>query len=177
MVWLAIVGGLIGAVVALLVTILVYNGISDMIECPPIQELAKTCNDAKNTVWIIIGVAPIALFFVLFIIFSGTSASTRVLNLDNIEKRAKAMQRLGVDHILKKTHAVLIDRSKRGNELYELRMIPNYPLKFLKYSDPSTIGKIYGGFVPSETRTADEGMGWKYQITEEEYQNDLITEA
>ena len=78
---------------------------------------------------------------------------------------------------LKKTKAQILDRSKRGNELYIINMIPNYPLKYLKYEDPSTANKVYGCFVPSTIESADEAMAWKFQITEEEYVEDLIFEA
>ena len=71
---------------------------------------------------------------------------------------------MGVEHILRKTKAKILDRSKRGNELYEINMIPNYPLKYLKYEDPSTANKIYGCFVPSDFNTADEAKGWKWNF-------------
>lgn len=91
------------------------------------------------------------------------------VSITNVEERAKKLQGKGIEHFLRKTNAELIDRSKRENELYEIKMFRTYRLKWLKYEDPSTPGKIYGCFVPSEMEKADQAMAWKFYITEEEY--------
>jgi len=169
-----------GATVGLLIAILVFTTVTDSIDCDSLPEEASLeCNSAVSTSWLVVSILPIALFFCLFTIFGGVGggASMRVISISNIEERAKKMERMGVEHILRKTKAKILDRSKRGNELYEINMIPNYPLKYLKYEDPSTANKLYGCFVPSDTKTADEAMAWKFQITEEEYVNDLVFEA
>lgn len=172
---------LMGAGIGLLIVILIFSTISDSIDCESLsnEEVVKECESALSTSWLVISILPIVLFFSIFSIFGGLGggASLRVISISNIEERAKKMEKMGVAHILKKTKAKILDRSKRGNELYEINMIPNYPLKYLKYEDPSTANKIYGCFVPSEFETADEAMGWKWKLTEEEYQQDLIYEA
>ena len=173
--------GVIGAVIAMLIGMLMINFVTEGIDCESLTniESQESCESAVSTSWVVISILPIALFFVLFTIFGGVGggASMRVIRIENIEERAKKMEKMGVKHILKKTKAKILDRSKRGNELYEINMIPNYPLKYLKYEDPSTLDKLYGCFVPSDIETADKAMAWKWEITEEEYQQDLLYEA
>jgi len=165
--------------VAALITMMIGMMLFGLIDCDIIssEELQSDCKQALNTSWIIIALLPILMFFIIFQMVGGRTASFAVINIKNIEERTKKMDRLGVKHILKKCKATIIDCSKRGNELYELGIIPNYPLKYLKYEDPSTANKIYGCFVPSDINTADEAMAWKWDITEVEYKNDLIYEA
>tara|TARA_Y100000590_G_C15655566_1_gene990466 strand:+ start:535 stop:1191 length:657 start_codon:yes stop_codon:yes gene_type:complete len=72
--------------------------------------------------------------------------------------------------------AKFIDASSRGNELYELSgLIPERTLKILKYRDPST-NELYFCFVPDHIEKPDEGMAWKFHLTEYEYEN-LAREA
>lgn len=181
MISFAFILGIIGSTIGLLIGILLIGSITDMVDCEAqrTDERIEECERAINTAWLVVSILPVALFFALFTIFGGIGGgqSMRVISIENIEERAKKMERLGVAHILKKTKAQIIDRSKRGNELYIINMIPNYPLKYLKYEDPSTANKVYGCFVPSTIESADEAMAWKFQITEEEYVEDLIFEA
>jgi len=165
----------ITAIMTLMIGVLVFN----QIDCESIhnEELQKECKVTLQASWLVILMIPIMLGFVMYQLIGGRAASFNVLNIKNVEERTKKMQRLGVKHILKKCKATIIDCSKRGNELYELGVIPNYPLKYLKYADPSSPKKIYGCFVPSDIDSADEGMAWKWDITEVEYKNDLIYEA
>jgi len=108
----------------------------------------------------------------------GMRRSARIFSISNVEERAKKLQEMGVEKLLKKSKASILDVSKRGNKLYVIdKMIPNYELKYLVYEDPSSAGKIYGCFVPSDFNTADEAMAWKFFLTEEEYEKDLIFEA
>jgi len=108
----------------------------------------------------------------------GMRRSRRVFSISNVEERAKKLQEMGVEKLLKKSKANILNTSLRGNSLYVIdEMIPNYELKYLVYEDPSTKGKIYGCFVPSEFTTADQAMAWKFYLTENEYENDLIYEA
>lgn len=174
--------GIIGATIGLIIGVLVFSAVTEAIDCDGSflnEEEKVSCNTAVSTAWIVVSILPIALFFALFTIFGGVGGgqSMRVISIENIEERAKKMERLGVAHILKKTKAQILNRSKRGNELYQINMIPNYPLKYLKYEDPSTVNKVYGCFVPSIIESADEAMAWKFQITEQEYVEDLIFEA
>ena len=62
----------------------------------------------------------------------------------------------------------LIDRSKRGNELYEVDMFQPNNAKILRYRDPST-GEIYAQTVKADINTADAAMAWKFWCSEEEY--------
>ena len=61
-----------------------------------------------------------------------------------------------------------IDRSKRGNELFQVDMFQPRNAKILRYRDPST-DEIYACFVPTDIIKADEAMAWKFFLTEEEY--------
>lgn len=131
------------------------------------------CESARTAIIVPFAIIPITLIFVLLrFVFS-----FREVNIANVEERAKKLQGEGMDKFLHKTKAVLLDKSKRGNELYEIKMFRRYKLRFLKYEDPSTPGKIYGCFVPSDMNKADEAMAWKFYITEDEYLEDLKTEA
>lgn len=70
---------------------------------------------------------------------------------------------------LTKWHAKLVSQSKRGNTLYEIKHAhPRKKIMVLQYNDPSTLEE-YLCFVPWNIRTADEGMSWKFHLTEEEY--------
>ena len=68
----------------------------------------------------------------------------------------------------------LIDRSKRGNELYEVDMFQPNIAKILRYRDPST-GEIYAQTVDehdergADINTADAAMAWKFWLSEDEY--------
>ena len=68
----------------------------------------------------------------------------------------------------------LIDRSKRGNELYEVDMFQPNNAKILRYRDPST-GEIYAQTVAEhdekgeDINTADAAMAWKFWLSEDEY--------
>ena len=180
--------GMMGSAVALIIGILIFSEVETAVECPTADiidgeevksEPQLRCESAKKIAWTVIGILPIAMFFVLFQIFGGMGASVRAISITNVEQRVKKMERMGVAHILKKTHAKLIDESERGNKLYAMKdkLIPNYTLKYLVYDDPSSPEKTYGCFVPSDLVRADNAMAWKFQITEEEYKNDLVFEA
>lgn len=132
------------------------------------QDIYTTGFNIENTIWQLTSVFLMMVIGLLLIPVMRLFSFNDV-NITNVEERAKKLQGKGMEHFLKKTKAELIDRSKRGNELYEIKMFRTYRLKWLKYEDPSTVGKIYGCFVPSEMTKADEAMAWKFQITEEEY--------
>ena len=96
-------------------------------------------------------------------------SAKEILSLENAEQRYTALTIYGADKLLMELGANLIEKSRRGNELYALScIIPTRTLKLLKYSDPST-GRIYVCFVPDTIETPDAGMSWKFQITDEEY--------
>jgi len=100
----------------------------------------------------------------------------QILQLENIEQRSQAMLIFGNENLLKELNARLISKGKPRkfcgsneewqSELYELEGVPE---KMLKYPDPST-KRIYYSFVPREIKTADEGIGWKFEAKEYEYE-------
>ena len=93
----------------------------------------------------------------------------KILQLQNIEQRYIALKLYGAENLLKELKAKQIDRSERGNELYELKnLVPNRSLKLLKYLCPST-KRQYVKFVPDEMTKADEAQAWSFSITPMEY--------
>jgi len=92
----------------------------------------------------------------------------QILSLKNIEQRQALLSIQKPERLFDELNPELIDKSKRGNELYSTTKLNNEMTKFLKYKCPST-GREYVSFVPKEIREADEGMAWKYQISKETY--------
>jgi len=95
-----------------------------------------------------------------------------MLQIQNIEQRHVAIQMYGYDTMIDELDAELVNRSKRGNEIYVLNnsLISGRSIKLLKYKCPST-DRIYFSFVPDDMRFADHAMAWKFHLTPEEYQN------
>ena len=92
-----------------------------------------------------------------------------VLKIRNIEQRYIALQIYGIEKVLSELDSELIDKSARGNELYKLEgLAAGKTFRLLRYSCPST-SRRYISFVPDYINTADSGMAWKFQITEDEY--------
>jgi len=104
-----------------------------------------------------------------------------LLKLENIEQRFIALDIYGAEKLLSECKAQLIDKSERGNTLYEIcellkdRFGTSRNVKLLKYNCPST-ARVYVSFVPDEIQTADEGMAWKFRLSKTEYDK-LKTEA
>jgi len=95
-----------------------------------------------------------------------------MLQIQNIEQRHVAIQMYGYGTMIDELDAELMNRSKRGNEIYMLNnsLISGRSIKLLKYKCPST-DRIYFSFVPDDMRFADHAMAWKFHLTPEEYQN------
>jgi hypothetical protein len=93
-----------------------------------------------------------------------------ILQIQNIEQRYAAIQTYGYDTMINEIDAMMIDKSKRGNELYVIRdsLIEGRSLKLLKYSCPST-DRIYHSFVPDDMYNADHAMAWKFNLSLDEY--------
>jgi len=91
----------------------------------------------------------------------------QILQTRNIEQRYALLKGFDFKELKDKR---LIDKSKKGNELYEIELEDGHSAKFVKYKDPST-DRIYWSFVPPEIQTADEGIAWKFQLDEKEYEN------
>lgn len=114
-----------------------------------------------------------------------------ILGLRNIEQRMSALSFMGIEWLLKESNAKLIDKSKRGNELYMIAEIFQEPAYFLKYKDISTDRVYFSGIDPAIFRRtignaittifkkgdmADKAMAWKFQIELKEY-NQLKIES
>jgi hypothetical protein len=105
-----------------------------------------------------------------------TGKQTRIetiLTIENMEQRMVALKLVGVERLFKTANSKLIDKSKRGNELYLLKDIFQTDAYYLKYSCPST-GRVYASGIDPEVGklgSADGCMAWKFSMTEAEYQN------
>ena len=90
------------------------------------------------------------------------------LSITDEMRKYEAVQKYGIEKIIDELDAKLIDRSKRGNELFEVDLFEPSNAKILRYTDPST-NEVYADFVPDEIDSADAAMAWKFYLTEEEY--------
>ena len=91
-----------------------------------------------------------------------------ILNIQNGEQRYQAVKDYGIEKIIDELDAKLINRSKRGNELFEVDLFQPSNAKILRYRDPST-DEIYADLVPTHIYKADEAMASKFHLTEVEY--------
>lgn len=84
---------------------------------------------------------------------NGTKYTVKdILRIRNIEQRMAALKIMGADRLLQESHATLISKSKRGNELYVIPKnsgIFDSDAYYLKYSCVST-GRVYVSGVPVE---------------------------
>ena len=92
------------------------------------------------------------------------------LNIKNMEQRMAVLKLFGADRILSEIGAKLIDKSKRGNELYSIDGITSKTEKILKYECPST-GRIYTKFVKPHYESADLAQAESHHFTLEQYNN------
>lgn len=116
MITLSFIMGIIGASIALIIGILIFSEVSNVIDCEEVlNETAQLqCEKAKDTAWIVIGILPIALFFVLFQIFGG-------LGDGGLEESTPRKRNLMEDLLRgKKKGLSLKDRRKRSKEKQRL---------------------------------------------------------
>jgi|APSaa5957512535_1039671.scaffolds.fasta_scaffold00325_44 hypothetical protein len=109
---------------------------------------------------------------------SGKITWLEVMSIKNIDQRTAVIAVIGSERILEMADAELIDKSKRGNELYRIIIknedARNTIILAVKYKDPST-DRVYISFVPGiddnrdPIETADHAMAWKGGITRYEY--------
>ena len=96
---------------------------------------------------------------------------TEILQMRNIEQRYALLKDFDFKELENTAKNLrMIDKSKKGNTLYEVELEDGHTAKFVKYKDPST-DRIYWSFVAPEIQTADEGMAWKFQLDKKEYEN------
>ena len=101
--------------------------------------------------------------------------------MSNVDQRMIAIDIKGYDEIIEQENSKLIDKSKRGNALYEVvGVLPNGRKQlFLKYRDLSTdrpmISEVPLEYQDPNTKStiridsADKAMGWKFYLTEKRY--------
>jgi len=63
--------GFIGCAVALFIGIMIFSSVSESIDCSDLTNnvTQAKCNEVKDISWTVIGLVPLALFFVLFLLF------------------------------------------------------------------------------------------------------------
>lgn len=90
MVSLALLMGLIGAIIATIIGFLIVGGVTDAINCDEIvyESTKLQCENATSTAWVVIAILPIALFFALFQIFGGIGDESES-NDERIEREYK----------------------------------------------------------------------------------------
>lgn len=120
---LAFIMGIIGAMIALVIGVIIFSSITDAINCDEItyEEAKQQCESATSTAWIVIGILPVALFFVLFNIFGGLGGdydeprrprtknlmeellgkNKKGMSLKDKRKRSKEKQRLADEEMLR----------------------------------------------------------------------------
>jgi len=92
-----------------------------------------------------------------------------ILQIKNIEQRYIALRMYGFEKLFNELPNKLLDKSKRGNELYDLVIDDNLTAKVLKYKCPST-DRVYLSAVPFDMTKADQSMAWKFGMNENEYE-------
>ena len=94
------------------------------------------------------------------------------MRIENIEQRMIALKYIEPAKLLKESKAKLINKSKRGNELYLIKDIFSTDAYFLKYRCPSTSRLYISGIDPEIAKKdmkADSAMAWKFSFTNELY--------
>jgi ATP-dependent Zn protease len=73
MINLAFVMAFIGVAIALLIGLTIFSSVSDTIQSidSDNEQIQQSKEETENVLWVVIGLLPIVLFFVLFAVFSG----------------------------------------------------------------------------------------------------------
>lgn len=123
----------------------------------------------------------------------------KILAITNQEQKQAALSVVSLKSLLQQFHYKQIDSFKKPEPKLSKELVKDYnkldyskPIKLFKikgtdfgiredvhiinYFCPST-GREYFDYVPENITRAREGMAWKFNITEEEYMNDLVVET
>jgi hypothetical protein len=94
-----------------------------------------------------------------------------IFSLENMEQRMASLKLVGIDKFLKSSSSKLLDKSSRGNALYEIDNIFTQKAYYLSYKCPSTGREYVSGIDPEVgvKGSADESMAWKFSLTLDEY--------
>ena len=102
----------------------------------------------------------------------------QVLGIKNIEQRFATIRHYGMDAIFDELDYTLLDKSKRGNELYSIKGInPEKSVLYLKYNDISPTGRIFVKGIPDtddlgeKITSADQAQAWSHHMTLQQYNN------
>ena len=83
-----------------------------------------------------------------------------------------------MDTIFDELDYTLLDKSKRGNELYSIKGInPEKSVLYLKYDDVSPTGRIFVKGIPDtddsgeKITSADQAQAWSHHMTLQQYDN------
>lgn len=92
---LGIAMGFIGCAVALFVGVMIFSSVSESIDCSDLinNVTQAKCNEVKDISWTIIGILPLALFFVLFTLFGalGRGGETEISTTQVVTNSGKSV--------------------------------------------------------------------------------------
>ena len=87
----------------------------------------------------------------------------------DIDKMRAALRYLGPEELLNQCPARLVDRTAKGNRLYNIEAVASLTnVKILVYNCPST-GIEYHRFVKDWMSDADYAQAWRYKMSKEDY--------
>ncbi len=95
---MAFIMAIVGVMIVMMISIMFYSQIEGTITCPTGGEMAESCERTKSTAWTVIGILPIAMFFIIFRMFGGLTESSdsddREYSGDNDSKPRRKGQKI-----------------------------------------------------------------------------------
>ena len=98
-------------------------------------------------------------------------SAKEIIKLENMEQRMAALKFIGTETFISELGAKVINKSRRGNELLEVKSIFPTTQYCLRYRCPST-GREYVSFVDpivGKKKDADKAMAWKFGLESRQY--------
>lgn len=118
---IGVVMGVVGAMVALLIGILIFSEVESAIDCKSVMsdQAQLSCESAKDTAWLVIAILPIALFFALFSLFGGIGGSGGEVRAMRTKSLMEEMLG-GRKPTLKEKRRISKEKQRKADELMEL---------------------------------------------------------
>lgn len=91
-----------------------------------------------------------------------------LLSIESVDQRFVAIEHYGFEKLWEKLDKKLLDKSKYGNELWEVQW-GNVRLHAIRYPDIDDHSKSRISFVDASLKTAGDAMAWKHNCSEEQY--------
>lgn len=115
---LALIVGVIGAMIALIIGIVLFSEMQELVDCDSLgnSRIQEQCQSALDVGWVVIGILPIALFFTLFMVFGGIGSYDDEKDnekADNIKTTLKTLKGKHINQVKKpKTYIRLKSNDK-----------------------------------------------------------------